>query len=68
MELRPYTSFLIRLWRLGQSQTRVKIEHIQTGEVTQVGSLADALLWLEGQADEPRNEQEGGENWECRKR
>ncbi len=59
MELRPYTSFLIRLWRLGQSQTRVKIEHIQTGEVTQVGSLADALTWLEDHSDE--SSKEGGE-------
>jgi hypothetical protein len=53
---RPYTSFLIRYWRLGRSQTRVKIEHIQTGEVTQVGSLADALLWLENHSDEPAKE------------
>jgi hypothetical protein len=59
MELRPYTSFLIRLWRLGQSQTRVKIEHIQTGEVTQVKSLADALTWLEDHSDE--SSKEGGE-------
>ncbi len=48
-----YTSFLIRLWRLAQGQMRVKIEHIQTGEVAQVASMADALLWLEGHADEP---------------
>jgi hypothetical protein len=42
-----YTSFLIRLWRLAQGQMRVKIEHIQTGEVAQVNSLEEATVWLE---------------------
>jgi hypothetical protein len=42
-----YTSFLIRLWRLAQGQMRVRIEHIQSGEVVQVNSLEEATARAE---------------------
>jgi hypothetical protein len=45
---RSYASFLIRLWRLGPDQMRIKLEHIQTGEVAQLNTLAEAVVWLEG--------------------
>lgn len=43
-----YTSFLIRHWQLAQGESRVTIEHIQTGETITLASLDDALVWLGG--------------------
>ncbi len=48
-----YTSFLIRLWRLAQGQMRVRIEHIQSGEVVQVKSLEEATAWLDVHSAKP---------------
>jgi hypothetical protein len=48
-----YTSFLIRLWRLAEGQTRVRIEHIQSGEVVQVNSLEEATAWLDVHSAKP---------------
>ncbi len=42
-----YTSFLVRCWRLGGDQRRIRIQHVQSGAETQVSSLAAALAWLE---------------------
>jgi len=43
---RQYTSFLIRCWHLDGGRRRIKIEHIQSGEGTQVATLAAAIAWL----------------------
>jgi|GEM_PF-3177722 hypothetical protein len=43
---RQYTSFLIRCWHLDGGERRIKIEHIQSGERTQVATLAAAIAWL----------------------
>ena len=48
-----YTSFLIRCWQLGGDERRFKIEHIQSGEWTQVATLAAAVAWLTARWDEP---------------
>lgn len=42
-----YSSFLIRCWRLDDGEQRIKIEHIQTGQVMQVMTLAAAVGWLD---------------------
>ena len=39
---------------------RIRIEHIQSGEVTQVKSLAEALTWMEVHANAPPVQQESG--------
>jgi hypothetical protein len=43
---RPYASFLVRCWRLGDGEQRIKLEHIQSGEGTQVATWQAALAWL----------------------
>ena len=42
---RRYSSFLLRCWHVG-SQLRIKVEHIQSGESTQVNTYEAALTWL----------------------
>jgi hypothetical protein len=42
-----YASFLVRCWRLSAEEERIKIEHIQSGDSTQVASLTDAVTWIE---------------------
>ena len=51
--VRLYSSFLIRLWGLGEGQLRVRLEHIQSGEVMQVETLKEALAWVEARANGP---------------
>lgn len=41
-----YNSFLLRCWQVEQDELRIKIEHIQSGEQTQVVTAAEALAWL----------------------
>ena len=50
---RPYTSFLIRLWHRKPELMRIRIEHIQSGEVTQVKSLTEAMAWLSLHSNAP---------------
>ncbi len=52
-----YTSFLVRCWRLGGDQHRIKIEHVQSGAETQVTSLTAALAWLETCWQEPEGDE-----------
>lgn len=55
MAARHYSSFLLRYWQSGQQgkQTRIKLEHIQSGEVVRVKTVAEALAWLEERANGP---------------
>jgi hypothetical protein len=46
---RRYASFLIRCWRLDRGELRIKVEHIQTGESSQVATHAEALAWITSQ-------------------
>jgi hypothetical protein len=41
-----YASFVVRCWTVGDGERRIKIEHIQSGEETQVATWAAALAWL----------------------
>ena len=41
-----YASFLIRWWEPEGGDSRVKIEHIQSGATTGVASLEDTLAWM----------------------
>jgi len=43
-----YGAFVLRYWWLTPDAVRVEIEHVQSGERVQVGSLGAALAWLEG--------------------
>jgi hypothetical protein len=50
--MRPYASFLVRCWSLATGERRVKVEHIQSGEFAQAGTLEDAVAWLSQRLDE----------------
>ena len=43
---RRYSSFLLRCWHVGKGGLRIKLEHIQSGDSTQVDSYEAALDWL----------------------
>jgi hypothetical protein len=66
-----YNSFVIRSWRLDDQESRIVIEHIQTGEQCRVRTLSAALEWIsqwaEGQARQtlmprPRSAGQGPES------
>jgi hypothetical protein len=42
-----YNSFLLRCWHLEGDEQRIKIEHMQSGQGTQVRTLAAALAWID---------------------
>ncbi|GHO77936.1 hypothetical protein KSD_57070 [Ktedonobacter sp. SOSP1-85] len=42
-----YTSFLIRCWRREGGKHHIKIEHVQSGEVAQLDTLAHLITWIE---------------------
>ncbi|MDP9352894.1 MAG: hypothetical protein M3P51_15340 [Chloroflexota bacterium] len=41
-----YSSFLLRCWHVGKGELRIKLEHIQSGDSTQVGTYEAAIAWL----------------------
>ena len=49
---RQYGSFLLRCWCLDNGEHRIKVEHVQSGECTQVTSLAAATAWINAHWDE----------------
>jgi hypothetical protein len=48
----PYSSFLIRCWGLSDGKQRIKVQHIQSGEWTQVPTFAAAFDWMDGRCTE----------------
>jgi len=50
---RNYASFLIRCWRLESQEERIKVEHIQSGEATQLDSLEELIAWIEERRKQP---------------
>ncbi len=44
--LRRYGSFLLRCWHVGEGELRIKVEHIQSGDSTQVDTYEAAVAWL----------------------
>jgi hypothetical protein len=48
--MRRHQSFLLRVWRLARGRSRVEVEHIQSGERALVGSVADALAWIQARS------------------
>jgi hypothetical protein len=48
---RTYQSFMIRCWRVGASERRIVIEHVQTGEQAHLLTLSAALDWLTERAE-----------------
>ena len=45
--VRQYCSFLVRCWHLANGQRRVRVEHVQTGEVLHAATLDAALAWMD---------------------
>ncbi len=43
---KPYNSFLLRCWRVGEGELRIKIEHVQSGDSTRVSTCEAAIEWL----------------------
>lgn len=52
---REYHAYLLRCWWLPDGTQRVEIEHIATGDRTQVGSLTAAVAWITEQRDQRRH-------------
>lgn len=48
-----YASFLIRHWTVSRDRHRIRIEHVQSGESTQVATLTAAIEWLTVHSDAP---------------
>lgn len=46
MDMRPYSSFLLRCWGLNGTGERVEIEHIQTHNSMSSHSITDAIEWI----------------------
>jgi hypothetical protein len=46
-------TFLVRCWHLHDDRQRIELEHIQTGAQMLVISLADAMAWIEAEAEDP---------------
>ncbi len=44
-----YSSFMVRCWRFDDDRRRIKVEHIQSGQDTQLATLDAALAWIDGQ-------------------
>ncbi len=50
---RRYSSFLLRCWHVGEGELRIKIEHIQSGDSTQVETYEAAVAWLSERCARP---------------
>lgn len=48
--VRQYCSFLVRCWSLANGERRVRVEHVQTGEVLHTVRLEEALAWIDARA------------------
>lgn len=46
MDMRPYSSFLLRCWELDGTSERVEIEHIQSHDSTTMRSITEAIEWI----------------------
>ncbi len=53
-----YSSFLLRCWHVGQGELRIKIEHIQSGDSTQVDTYEAAVAWLSEHCEALRDREE----------
>ncbi len=52
---RRYSSLLLRCWHVGQGELRLKVEHIQSGDSTQVDGYEAALAWMSERCAASRN-------------
>lgn len=50
---RRYCAFMVRCWSLGDGSQRAEIECIPTGEKVLVGSLAQAVGWMDARIANP---------------
>lgn len=46
MDMRHYSSFLLRCWDLDDETERVEIEHIQSHESAVLHTIVDAVEWI----------------------
>lgn len=52
--VQAYASFLVRCWVLVEGEQRIRIEHIQSLEWTQVTTFDEALAWMQAhRSDSP---------------
>jgi hypothetical protein len=51
-----YNSFLLRCWRVSANDLRIKIEHVQSGEQTQVTTVAEAIAWMSNHWSQPSDD------------
>ena len=45
-----HQSFLLRVWRLARGRSRVEVEHVPSGERALVGSVGEALAWIQARS------------------
>lgn len=55
----PYSSVLIQCWGLSDGKQRIKVQHIQIGEWTDLNTFARALVWIDARCDERFTYQHG---------
>jgi hypothetical protein len=58
--VRQYCSFLVRCWHLANGERRVRVEHVQTGEVLHAATLEDTLAWMDARAAVADGDAPGG--------
>ena len=51
--MRRYNSFLVRCWIIDGDTWRIQVEHVQSGEQTQVALLEEAEVWIRVHCDKP---------------
>ena len=55
-----YSSFLIRCWGLSDGRRRIKVQHVQSGQWTQVATFDLVMAWMDRwcaeAAEEERND------------
>ncbi len=54
--LKRYSSFLLQCWHVGESELRIKLEHVRSEEVAEVGTWEAALDWMSGRCCESSND------------
>ena len=50
---RRYNSFLVRCWIFDGHTSRIQVEHVQSGDRTQVALLEEAMEWIRAYCEKP---------------
>lgn len=57
--MRRYNAFLLRYWTVAQTDRRLEVTHLQSGELMRSASLAEVLAWVRDHADDADDTAEG---------